>query len=223
MGIVSRTSEREQEGRKENSLRLFASLGIVAPIIFVTTIIVLGTIRPGYSHLSQAISELGEAGSPNAIIQDVNFIVLGFLMFVLAIGLHRGIGSGTGSKIGPALLAIFAILVGVNGVFPCDPGCEFITFIGITHNVTGLAAFSSFIAAALILPKRFGPDSSWQGFRTYSRVSGILALFFLVTWIMSKGAIPDLSGLFQRVMVGVFLLWIEVMSIRLFQISILFE
>ena len=209
-----------QEVRKDNFLRLSAVLGMIAPITFVATVIILGAIRPGYSHISQEISQLGEIGSSNAIIQDVNFIILGLLILFLAVGLHRGIGDGRGSRVGPAFLVGFAILAGIgNGVFPCAPGCEFVTFSGIMHNLTGLTGFIGFIAAALILPRRFGSDGSWQGLGTYSRLSGVLALGFLVIWIMSMNALPGFSGLFQRVMVGVLLLWIEVMSIRLFQSS----
>lgn len=42
---------------------------------------------------------------------------------------------------------------------------------------------------------------------------------YKILWNIGRSWGKRNSGLFQRVMVGVFLLWIEVMSIRLFQIS----
>src|SRR3990170_1860649 len=97
--------------------RLLAICGIIGPIFFTTVVVTLALLRPGYSHLAQAISELGEVGAPNAIVQDINFIMLGLLTLAFAFGLHRGIGARRGSKIGPALLAVFAVVAGVgNGL-----------------------------------------------------------------------------------------------------------
>ena len=44
--------------------------GIVAPVLYVVTIIVGGLIRPGYSHIANAISELTAAGAPNKALLD---------------------------------------------------------------------------------------------------------------------------------------------------------
>lgn len=198
-----------------------AAFGIIGPIWFTILVVILGSIRPGYSHLTQAISELGEVGAPNAMIQNINFLVLGLLTLAFAFGLDRGVGGGEGSKSGPALLGVFAVVALMGNAFlPCDPGCDFVTVTGTLHNVTGLTGFLAFIAATLIISRRLMNDPSWQGYTSYSLASGGLAAAFLVIWILSPGALPSLSGMFQTLMVGVVLLWIAVMATRLLRLSV---
>lgn len=202
------------------TLRLQAVCGIIAPVMFTTVLVTLGLLRPGYSHISQAGSELGEVGAPNAIIMDINFIVFGILIIVFAFGLHQGIGGGRGSKIGPSLLAVFGAVAGVgNGLFPCDPGCNFVTLTGTMHNVLGLTGFSALIGAALVLPRRLKIDGLWQGYRSYSLVSGLLMVLFLVAFMVFTGFLPSYRGAIQRLLVADFLLWIGVMAVRLFQVA----
>jgi hypothetical membrane protein len=208
---------------KNNALRLLASCGIIGPIFFTTVVIILGAIRPGYSHVAQAISELGEVGAPNAIIQDINFVVYGVLILAFALGLHRGISGGKGSRIGPSLVAFSSVVAFTlgGGFFPCDPGCNFVTIRGTLHNVFGLTGFVAIIGAALILPRRLKTDSQWQSYRSYSLVTGLLTTVFLVAFIGSSAGLFLLGyrGAIQRLMVGTFLLWTEVMAIKLFKIS----
>ena len=202
------------------TIRILALCGIAGPIFFTVVVLILGSLRPGYSHLTQAISELGETGAPNAIFQQVNFLMIGALVLAFSLGLHRGIGQGKGSKVGPVLLGIFALLSGVgNSIFPCDPGCEFVTFTGTMHNVTGLLGFLAFVAAALVLSRRYMTDGMWRGYRSYSIVSGILVLLFLFAFIAaSAGAVP-FRGVFQRTFVGLMFLWLIVTGVRLYKVA----
>jgi len=43
-------------------MRLLALGGITGPVLFAVVVLVLGALRPGYSHLQHFISELGVAG-----------------------------------------------------------------------------------------------------------------------------------------------------------------
>jgi len=101
--------------RNMNTLRVLAVCGIIGPVLFTGLVVIISYLRPGYSHMSQAISELGEVGAPNAIVQDTNFILVGLLIIAFSFGLHRGISEGRGSKVGPALVIIFGA-VAVYGI-----------------------------------------------------------------------------------------------------------
>ncbi len=57
--------------------RPLAVCGIIAPPLFASIIVVAGTLRQAYSHISQFISELGYG--PNAILQNLNFVLTGML------------------------------------------------------------------------------------------------------------------------------------------------
>ncbi len=72
--------------RQSNSLRLLALCGIAAPIIFAIVIIVAGFFYEDYSHVTQAISELGGVDAQYPIIQNANFFVFGVLVVAFAFG-----------------------------------------------------------------------------------------------------------------------------------------
>jgi hypothetical membrane protein len=55
----------------DRSRRILAIGSILGPIILMVTVVVLGFIRPDYSHSMQLMSELGEVGVPNGIFMKL--------------------------------------------------------------------------------------------------------------------------------------------------------
>ncbi|TLY02064.1 MAG: DUF998 domain-containing protein [Thaumarchaeota archaeon] len=102
-------------------VRPLSICGAIAPLLFASVIVVAGSLRPAYSHISQFMSDLGYG--PNAILQNLNFILTGMLVAAFSYGLHR---SPPGSRKGPAFVTAFGIgLIGA-GVFPGDPANPFV-------------------------------------------------------------------------------------------------
>lgn len=50
--------------------RLLFMCGVIAPVLFVFMAIWGGALRPGYSQLSDTVSELMSPGSPNKLLLD---------------------------------------------------------------------------------------------------------------------------------------------------------
>lgn len=193
--------------------------GIVGPILFTILIIVAGSLRPGYSHVSQIISELGSTGTSNAWIQNVNFVILGLLIVAFAVGLHLSISGGTGSKVGPALLVAFGVGGVLQGLIPCDTaGCS-------TFDLHGLVAVVSFILVVpgiFLTARRSGQDRHWTRYRSYTLGTGFLmvAALVLVFLAVPQGApLHEWRGAAQRIAAAVILVWIEVMALKLLSVS----
>ncbi len=167
------------------------------------------------------MSELGGVEAQYPIVQNASFVIVGTLFTAFAFGLHRGIGDGKGSRIGPILVGIFGIITVAQGFLPCDPGCDFKTLTGALHNVTGLSSFLTVCIGILFLARRLKGNPDWQSYRGYSLITGIAAIVSLFAWIgISKIAEVDaVNGVLQRVFVGIVFLWIEVVAIRLFRLS----
>ncbi len=200
-------------------LKFYALCGVIAPILFTLIVTILGFLRPSYSHVSNTISELGSPGAPNAIVQDANFLVNGLLITAFAFGLRRGIPAAKSSR-GPALIGALGVVSFVGNAFlPISGAGSAATttqaIIDVTHISTAIAGFIAFIIATFVFSRLFRKDSMWQGYGTYSRVSGVLATIFLLSFILAEAAQSNLIGVIQRLFVGVMLLWIEVMAIRL--------
>ena len=204
----------------DNKLKFLAICGISGPVIFAILVTISGSLYEGYSHLTQAVSELGGAGAQYPEVQNWNFLILGILVMAFALGLHRG--NVGGRKLGPVLIGVFGVSSGLaNSVLPCDLGCEFQTLTGTLHNVTGLVGFVSAIAGIFVISRGLKGDPFWRRFHRFSLVVGFATLVSLLLWIgVAKAAeVDSLNGLLQRLFIGFWFLWVEVIAIRLFQLS----
>ncbi|MBT98267.1 MAG: hypothetical protein CL902_06540 [Dehalococcoidia bacterium] len=205
-----------------NLLGILALCGIAGPIIFAVLVTIGGFIYDDYSHASQAVSELGGVDAEHAWLQRVNFFIIGFAFIALAIGLHRGINDENRSIKAPALIFIFGVSAGIaNGIFPCDSGCDGSDFNGFMHNLTGLFGFACAIVSVFVISRRLKGDPDWNSVFTYSRVFRFLVLGGVLSWFIISKVIgnEDVNGVFQRVFIGVWLVWAEIMALRLFALS----
>ncbi len=92
-------------------------LSIVTSLFLALGIARFGARKPGYSHVRDTISELGEMGDPNARpVAFGLFLPVGLALVVVAL-LVRGTASATGS-----LALCIAIGYIVAAFAPCDPG-----------------------------------------------------------------------------------------------------
>lgn len=48
-----------------NTNKAFTICGIIAPILYLLMVIIGGALSPGYSHISETVSELLVSGAPN--------------------------------------------------------------------------------------------------------------------------------------------------------------
>jgi hypothetical protein len=195
--------------------------GIAAPAAFALLVIIAGAYYPGYSHVTQAISELGGVEAQHPLIQNVNFFISGVLIVAFALGLYRNLNGAVRSALGAALVGAFGLVAVAHAFLPCDAGCEFVSTVGSVHNVTGLAGFLSVIAGVFVISLAFAVDPNWGAYRGYSLMTAVAGFASLVLWIaLAKAArIHIMNGSLQRVFAGTMFLWIGVIGARLFVLS----
>lgn len=207
----------EVNSHPEKNLRLYAACGVIAPIFFGLMVIIEGFLVPGYSWVSQPISDLGAFSlyGSYAILQTLNFWVFGALVFVFALGLRSTL---MGSRALVTTLALFGLMAFLAGVFSDQP----YPFPGDAHVLVSAVAFTLIILCQFIAWKRLRRTSSgsvgegWGLYAKYSLVSGILSVVFFSP-IGAFGA--DYQGIWQRLFIVVPWLWIEVMALRVLRLS----
>jgi hypothetical membrane protein len=167
----------------------------------------------GYSHVSQAISELGGKGASDPLLQNVNFFVLGVLVLGLAWALFR---SGIATARGATLLAGLGFFSAIGSAFlPCDLGCGGTTTVGLLHNVFGVTGFVLAIAGMLMLGRHWRDDASWSGHARFSRMAVVVAIAAIAVFIVMRATDSEAyDGVAQRVFVTALLGWIFVTSVR---------
>ncbi len=198
--------------RPDTTQKVLALCGIAAPILFTILVIAAGLLRPGYSQAAQAISDLGQVGTSNAIIQQTNFVVTGLLLIAFVVGLTRGISQGKGSGLDLALLLVFpVVLVLVGTIFPLP---------NPVHAPLSIAGFIVMIIAIFVVSRGLRTDSQWQGYASYSLATGVVLVGLLLVIIATgQGVLAPYFGVLQRLFVAPIFLWIEVLAIRLFVLS----
>jgi len=98
------------------------AMGIASPVLFVVIVVVGGLIRPGYSHISQAISELTEAGAINKPLLDMGLYITEFMTIAFGLGVLWAVqAAGTNFKASAMLLVMIAVIGLLFGSFPMDP------------------------------------------------------------------------------------------------------
>jgi hypothetical membrane protein len=191
--------------------------GILAPILWATVFLYVGTLRPGYSHTRQHISALAERGSSTQhLMQVAGFLVQGLML--AGFGVAMGLASGSAAAGVSASLVTVAGLAKISaGIFVPDPCCSVIpaSTSQHIHNASGAIHFLTLAGAAALCgvsgTTLFGSRVAWL--QWYSLASVVLAVslppLLIATGIAGGGDV----GLFQRASFGVLNLWILVSAI----------
>ena len=201
----------------KNFNRVFAVCGIISPLLYLMMVIIGGALIPGYSHVTETVSELLVAGAPNRPLLATLMISSSVLGILFPIGLHRGINEGRGSKVGPAFLIIASVLGIFTTYFPQDPGGPPVTFAGTVHVVLLIPMVILSLGAFLAFWRRLKSDSLWVGYDRYSLITFIIAIPLGVISAVSLDS--PYVGLLERLSVAVILQWGFVMAIKLFRLS----
>ena len=204
--------------------KTFMFCGISAAVIYIGTVILGGMLRPGYSHISMAISELVAEGAPNRSLLSSSFLLYNILLSVFGIGLFltaNGQPRGRGSGI---IGSLALVLVGIAGVlmelaFPQEPGGTATTFTGVMHMVMAGVASLGTMVAILSLALWFRNIPALKGQVAYSMIS--VAIIF-VSGGLTAAAMANhhpLFGLIERITIFTFTLWLFVIGRKLAQLE----
>src|SRR5215218_5177492 len=87
--------------------------GAVAPVLFITTVVVGGWLRPGFDQRRTFVSELGEVGSPAAAFVNAAFALIGVLVACFALALRARAADDPRSSLAVVLGGRVAGLLGV--------------------------------------------------------------------------------------------------------------
>jgi hypothetical membrane protein len=186
--------------------------GICAAIIFMISVIITGILHPNYSHLTQAISELGAKDAPHPeILNNGGLIPVGILTFIFSIGMFRNIKGSTLLYISSGLVMLVGLGRFLAGVFPCDTGCATFTSMSAKfHAVTGLTSLTAGAIAPLIMA--FG--LRFHRSQKYYFLSLGLGIGAFITIIAGVAGLSEIYfGAVQRLLLLFTYVWIIVVAV----------
>lgn len=185
---------------------------IVGPVTFVLAMGVEQAIRPGFSDLSNTISELGVDihGWSYAWMFAASIIILGLLTLVASYGLIRVL-------VRPAWAG--AILLALSGFGCIGVGIFNEDAYFVEHSIFALDQFVTSGLAVLFLAPVLAKDPRWgPNYAKLSRVCGIVIVISLVLFVVGAGG-PDYYGLVERAIVAPALLWSVIAGLRLWHLE----
>jgi hypothetical membrane protein len=200
----------ELESQPNRMVRYLAAAGIVGPVLYTVTWLVLGFLDPAYSHTRDPISNLSAIGAPYVLVMTSIIFVFALLIVVFAYGLHRGLPSGFWA--GPAALAFAGVGYAGIALAPlnlADPGAP-----NVPHAISASVTVFALMLAPILLFPRLRRDPGWRNLSGYSIATTLVALAFAV--LASLPAFAGREGLMQRLVLGVVLVWMIVIAIRLY-------
>jgi hypothetical membrane protein len=193
--------------------------GILAPVLWALAIILCGSLRPGYSHLTQYVSELGERGSSTELLMRyAGFLPTGAMHVLFAGSLYSAFKGRKLALVAALLLALNGLGRVAAGLFPCEVGCAGpgVLLSQRLHTLAAGVGFFALIGAAITWGIILGRDGRGR-LGAYSIVSGMAGLVFLL--LMSSGAESRAgTGLYERLSSGILSLWVLVFAASLWQL-----
>ena len=187
-------------------------LALLMPLWCLSVYLIMSGLRPEYSHLTKAISELGSLDAPHMWFWNIfGYIIPGLAIALLGTGLNHEFTQPLREAFIPsAALVCSGLLMALSGVFPGDFENRSSTTM-IVHTVGSLGSFVAFLVAGFWFPKIFRSLPHW---RWVSWPSLLLVIASIVTGLLRSGAAP---GLGQRLGFICFFLWVGLVGFALWR------
>lgn len=193
--------------------RQFSLVGMVTPVWFLLVYLVMSSLRPDYSFLTKAISELGSIDAPNKGWWNVlGYIVPGVTIAIFSVGLFKkAVGNGK-SKF--PLIGIFGsgVLMALSGVFPADMDHRQ-SFTTMMHSIGSFGSYIFFLLGAFSYPREMRKSAYWSAAVKPALLFTWLTIFF-GAWPF---VFPHMPGVGQRLVFFFYFLWIFNMGWKLYK------
>lgn len=198
------------------SNKLLFLVGILGVTFFAVASLLGGFQFDNYDPFSQLISETMAVDTPHGkILRYFGYIPSGILLTIFAFEGFKKLPESNLIKIGFWGLGIFyGIATIVVGIFPCDKGCnkEFVdpSISQIIHNLTGLLTYIFVPISIIIIGIGLRKSKNYQDLSKIGIISGIICIAFIG---LLSDPLTNYAGLFQRIIEGIFIIWIIACSI----------
>lgn len=204
--------------------------GVIAPILFVFVFTIEGLFRENYSAMSNFISELSIGN--RGWIQITNFSLFGFLFLIFGIWLLQEFRKRRLSSTGPILFLILASCYFFSGPFVTDAGTIFTqqkSVHGITHGVLGGIVFLLMTASSWTFLKLFRNTREFKSLKNVTLFFSLILTIALIAFTFvtkvptSLHIFLNMNGLFQRLALIPFMIWLSFFAFSIRSILIKYD
>lgn len=190
--------------------------GVLSSLLFIAINVMVPMEYPGYSFASNVPSELSAIGAPTAMLWSVLATPYMFLMLAFGWGVWKSAGENRNIRIAGISMLAYAAL---GFLWPFAPmhQREILAAGGGTFSDTVHLALGGATEIFYLVALGFAGMALGKEFRLYSLLTFLALLAFgILTFLdapkISTGEPTPLIGLWERINIGVFLLWVIVLA-----------
>lgn len=193
--------------------------GIIASLLYVAMNIFVAMSYPGYSSVTYTVSELSAIGAPTRPLWTSWAFVYTFLMIAFGWGVVRASNTQRVVKLLGWSILIYGAL-GIGWHFAPMHQREVLSAGGGTLSDTMHIVFSFVTVLLMLLAMGFGAAAFGRTFRWYTIASVIVLMTFGMLTAREAPGIDSnqptpMIGVWERINIGVFLIWVIILSIVL--------
>ncbi|MGI9577559.1 MAG: DUF998 domain-containing protein [Microthrixaceae bacterium] len=206
-----RSSEEGIGGRHQATAGRLSTAAFIGIGVFVGLVVALHILEPDFDPASRYMSEYATADT--GALMKLAFFSLAFAIGSVATALKQLLVPAKRVKASVVCLYVTAVGIFLSGVFDSDVlvdgEVESVSVSGALHDLSGIVAFVTLIAAAFMLRGVFSRDSLWAARSTAQLV---FAVAILVLFVVSAASPADFLGLTQRIFIPIVLVWLATLA-----------
>jgi hypothetical protein len=200
--------------------KIFLCSGILSSLLYVAMNIFVAAQDTGYSSLSQTVSELSAVGAPTRSL----WVSWSFLYTFLVMAFGGGIWMSANGRV-VRVVSVLIFFYGALGLaWPFGPmhTREVLAVGGGTITDILHIIFSIVTVMLMLIAMGFGASAFGRSFKIYTILTiAVLCLFGVLTTLNTANMEANLPtpwmGLWERIDIGAFLLWIVVLAVLLWR------
>lgn len=213
-------SNSTHSSRKESLKNALLICGILSSVLYVALNIFVPTHYEGYNSVTQTISELSAVDAPTRPLWVPFGVVYALLLTLFGWGVWLSAKQNRPLRIAGGLLFAYGI-IGQGWTFAPMHRREVLAAGGATITDTlHVLVMSPLSALFMVVSMGFAAAAFGKMFRIYTILTILsLALFGFLTGLGAPNVEANLPtpwlGVIERIMIGVFLLWVVVLAVKL--------
>lgn len=220
---MDRTSQRWEilgGGSRGTLSKVLLGCGIAYAVLYVVlNDVIAATLYDGYSRMSQAVSELSATGAPTKTFLAATIPLSTALMIAFGIGVWRSAGGMRALRVTGGLLIAHGLTFPLWLLAPMTSREEMIEGT-MPATDAGHIALSAMTVLLILAEIGFGAAAFGLRFRLYSIATAAAVLIFGALTGVESAKVPagdptPWMGLFERVSLVAWLLWLAVLAVAL--------
>ena len=201
--------------------KILLGCGVASSVLYVASDILVSWWDPNYSYRDQSFSELLAPGAPTRPIMVVlTGVTYGVLVAAFGAGVWASVGQRRFGRITGALLAGYAVLGAVVGVYLSAPTREVLEAGKETWRNTMHLPATAVMVLCILLAMGFGSTLLNRRFRYFSYAAILAILVFGVLAGLQAGRVAANQptpwlGIVERGNIYAIMLWVAVLAMGL--------